>query len=538
MGNILLKICKCINCKKKNRSDYILLPTEGGSNYLSQISVDVDILDVNAIKIKSSNIVQENKCIINEYYEELENLGEGSYGIVMKVKHKLTYEIHAMKVINKSHIIFGVKESDILNEIKILKSLDHMNILKIFEFFKDQNWYYLITEYCEEGDLFNKLQSEKKRRFDETMACSIMKQLLNAVSYLHSKKVFHGDIKLENILVDSSSYKNSTFRSKENAKLFDIKIIDFGCSKIFCKDLEDIGIIGSANYIAPEVLENNQNEISDIWSCGVVMYILLSGRMPFSGENDQEILQEVKKGKFSLEISEFNFVSNEALDLIKGLMAYNPKERFSAKNSLRHPWFKLNNLSLDLKEFPKAKEVLENLLNFNANRKFQQAVITFIVHNLIKSEEINDLRHIFKTIDSDSDGRISKKDISSAYEIVLDKKLSNFEIENLMKAVDHDNNGYIEYEEFLRGTVDKKLILNEKNLKKAFDFFDLDSNGFISPQEIKQIIAGGKTLSDEIIGEVLKEIGFENKKEINYNEFKLIINEIFENPIKNIEEIE
>ena len=148
--------CKnCKNCKKKNydessSNEYIQLRTEGdGSNYLSHISLDVDmdILNIDAIKIKSSNIIKENKCIIDEYYDQQENLGEGSYGIVIKVKQKLTQEIRAMKVINKSHIIFGVKESEILNEIKILKNLDHMNILKIFEFFKDENWYYIITEY-------------------------------------------------------------------------------------------------------------------------------------------------------------------------------------------------------------------------------------------------------------------------------------------------------------------------------------------------------------------------------------------------------
>jgi calcium-dependent protein kinase len=453
-----------------------------------------------------------------------------------------------MKIINKSHIIFGVNEQDIKNEIRILKSLDHMNILKIYEFFKDQNFYYIITEYFQEGDLFTKLISEKKRRFDETVVWNIMKQLLNAVSYLHSKKVFHGDIKLENILVDSSSYSNSSFRNLENAKLFDIKIIDFGCSKIFCKDLDDnIGLKGSANYIAPEVLENNQEEISDIWSCGVVMYILLSGKMPFGGDNDLEILNNVKKGKFSLEISEFNIISNSAIDLIKGLMTYNAKERLTAKSALKHPWFKKNNssfINFNLKEFPIAKEVLENLLNFNANGKFQQAVITFIVHNLIKSEDINDLRHIFKIIDSDNDGRISIKDISNAFLLVLDKRLNNSEIENLMKAVDHDNNGYIEYEEFLRGTIDKKLILNENNLIKAFDFFDTDSNGLISSKEIIQIISDGKNLSDEVIEEVLREIGldkfekFENKNTegINFNEFKLIINQIFEIPIKNYED--
>jgi len=169
----------------------------------------MNVANVGLIRIKPSNFIKENKCLPDEFYDRLEHIGEGSYGLVIKVKPKLTNEVRAMKMINKQSIIFGVKEADILNEIKILKSLDHPNIIKIYEFFKDEKFYYIISEFCEEGDLLTQLEAQKNGVFSEKLACNIMKQILSSVAYLHSKKIFHGDLKLENILVDSSYYKSN-----------------------------------------------------------------------------------------------------------------------------------------------------------------------------------------------------------------------------------------------------------------------------------------------------------------------------------------
>lgn len=537
MGNFCKKVFWCFNSKKRDPFDYLPISTEAHDLYHSQLtSIDMNVANVGLIRIRPSNFIKENKCLPDEFYDRLEHIGEGSYGLVVKVKPKLTNEVRAMKIISKQNIIFGVKEADILNEIKILKSLDHPNIIKIYEFFKDESFYYIISEFCEEGDLVTKMEAQKNGVFTEKVACNIMKQILSAVGYLHSKKIFHGDLKLENILVDSSYYKNSwggyshnsqNFALSENRNLFDIKLIDFGCSKIFAKEYDMTDVIGSSCYLAPEVLENNYDELCDIWSCGVIMFILLSGKMPFSGRTEEEILENVSKGKFDLKQKEFLKVSLEAKDLICKLLTYNPKQRPNARAALRHPWFKVNSEKPILSDIPNVKQALENLLKFRAERKFQQAVITFITHNLIRSEEVNNLRKIFECIDRDSDARINKADIKHAFLEVFGRKLEGSEMEQLFKNIDHDNSGYIEYEEFIRATISKETVLNEDNLRMGFNLFDIDSNGFISAEEINKTIGGGKSIPDNLMVELLAEIGKDFGHEICFEEYKKIMKKIF-----------
>lgn len=539
MGNCCKKLFWCFNSKKRDPFDYLPISCEAQDIYHSDLtSIDMNVANVGLIRIKSSHFIKENKCLPDEFYDRLEHIGEGAYGLVVKVKPKLTNEVRAMKIISKQSIIFGVKETDILNEIKILKSLDHPNIIKIYEFFKDESFYYIISEFCEEGDLLTKMEAQKNGVFSEKIACNIMKQIFSAVGYLHSKKIFHGDLKLENILVDSSYYKSSSsgfssqnssnkFNFHANKTLFDIKLIDFGCSKIFAKEFDMTDVIGSACYLAPEVLENNYDELCDIWSCGVIMFILLSGKMPFQGQTEDEILKNVSKGKFDLKQKEFLKVSLEAKDLIGKLLTYDPKHRPNARAALRHPWFKVNSEKQILNEIPNVKQALHNLLKFGAERKFQQAVITFITHNLIKSEEVNNLRKIFECIDRDSDARINKADIKHAFFEVFGRKLEASEIELLFKNIDHDNSGFIEYEEFIRATISKEIVLNEDNLKMGFSLFDIDKSGFISAEEINKTIGGGKSIPDNLMVELLAEIGKDFGQEICFEEYKIIMNKIF-----------
>lgn len=541
MGNCFKKVFGCFKSKKKLSFDYLPLSHNGTEVCLSQYtSIDMNVTNVGLIRIKPSNFIIEKKCLPDEYYDRLEHIGEGSYGLVIKVKPKLTDEIRAMKIISKQNIIFGVKESDILTEIKILKSLDHPNIIKIFEFFKDENFYYIINEYCEEGDLLTKLDLQANKNFNEKTACNIMKQILSAVGYLHSRKIIHGDLKLENILVDKSPYKSGNYKSLtssnlsyEKCDLFDIKLIDFGCSKIFSKEFDMTDIIGSACYLAPEVLKNDFNESCDIWSCGVILYVLLSGKMPFTGESEEEILENVSKGQVDLSHKEFLKVSLEAKDLICKLLTYNPKERPNARSALRHPWFKTNSEKFNIKEIKNVAQALENLLSFSAERKFQQAVITYITHNLIKSEEVNNLRRIFECIDRDFDGRINKSDVKHAFLEVFGRKLEDYQIELMMKNIDHDNSGFIEYEEFLRATISRDLIFNEENLKMGFNLFDIDCNGYISAEEINKTIGGGKSLPDNLMVELLAEIGKDFETEISFDEYRKIMNKVLINNLKN-----
>ena len=211
----------------------------------------------------------------------------------------------------------------ILNEINILKTLDHPNILKIFGFYSSKESYSLVTELCDGGELFNEIIDNGP--FNENYSAYVMFQIFSAINYCHGMKIVHRDLKPENILIIARN---------ENG-LPRVKVADFGTSKMFEKGVVQKKLVGSTYYIA-----KHYDEKCDLWSCGVIMYILLSGRPPFPGDSDKEIMEKVALGKYDLEESPFDQLSNSGKDLIKKLLIKDPKKRITASEALTHPWFK------------------------------------------------------------------------------------------------------------------------------------------------------------------------------------------------------
>mmetsp|Transcript_36748 Transcript_36748/g.27201 ORF Transcript_36748/g.27201 Transcript_36748/m.27201 type:complete len:212 (-) Transcript_36748:675-1310(-) len=200
-------------------------------------------------------------------------------------------------------------------EIDILRNLDHPNIVKLYEVFEDKNYIYLVTELCTGGELFDEIIV--KQHFSEVDAAKVIQQVLSAVSYCHKNKVVHRDLKPENILLDS---KNNDI----------IKIIDFGTSQVFSPDTKLHQALGTPYYIAPEVLRGEYDEKCDVWSIGVILYILLCGQPPFNGAKDKDILKKVKEGKFTYSDEIWKKRSAESMDLINRCLTLNPDERLSA----------------------------------------------------------------------------------------------------------------------------------------------------------------------------------------------------------------
>lgn len=491
--------------------------------YKSISNTNLEIQDINDLKIKASNFIRRRSCLPSDMYENIIIIGEGAFGKVMKVRHIRNKEIRAMKIIMKSLIVEGMSDVEVHNEINILKSLDHPNIIKIYEFFIDTKNIYIVTELCEAGDLYNRISS--MNYFSEKIVCHIMRQILSAVAYLHSKNIFHGDLKLENILIDSSSKYNEKLN-----EFFDIKLIDFGCSRIFSSNKRFNELIGTAYYVAPEVLQNSYNEKCDIWSCGIITYILLSGIPPYDGKSECEILNNILcKKPIDYGLSVFKEVSKMAMDLMSNMLNYDQEKRPSAAKMLRHRWFNIQRTnSIDFLDKTYTKQVLSNLKNFRTEQKFQQAVITFITHNFAKREEMKKLRDIFRYLDRDGDGRISVGELRDS---LYDEcgEVESKEAEGIMAKIDLDQNGFIEYEEFLSATIEKSIFLSEINLKQAFDLFDIDKGGSISPDEVRNIISGGKVISDEVVKDLLKGVNKNMDDEISYEDFKNLMYKIMDN---------
>ena len=383
--------------------------------------------------------------------------------------------------------IDGEDEAALIKEIEIIKSLDHPNIMKVYEYFDYNDCLYIVSELCTGGELFDKIQSNKC--LNEKVAGYVMKQILSAVEFCHKNKIIHRDLKPENILIESEEEVRKEF--------FSIKIIDFGTSDKLVKGKMLKKQIGTPLYIAPEVLEGDYNEKCDLWSCGVILYMMLCGEAPFKGDTDEEIYSSIRRGIINFNQEEWDYISNDAKDLIKKLLTIDFNQRISAKEALNHSWIvKMKNerQKLDTNILIKA---IENIRKYSATKKLQQASLAYIVHNLILKKDTDDLRRIFIYFDDDADGRLTKDELIKGLNLILNEDESEKEVNRLMDIIDVDGNGSIEYEEFLRAGLDKSIILTEENLKTAFQMFDICHRNRINSKELKEVLGSGAQNVDD-----------------------------------------
>lgn len=469
----------------------------------------------NSMLVHSKNLVLEKKSNIKDNYKILCKLGEGSFGSVYKVLDIDTKIIRAMKVIKKDTLKEQDDEQKFLKEIEILVSIDHPNIVKIFEYYTDSHNFYLIIEFVTGGELYNEIT--KWTDFSEQKAAFIMRQLISAVFYLHSRNIVHRDIKPENIMVE---------KLRKNKEEFSIKLIDFGT----CNYLEEGNflkqVVGTPYFVAPEVLDEHYDHKCDVWSMGVTLFILLCGFPPFMGRNPTEIFGEIKNRKLSFAHKEFNDVSEEARNLMSQMMQKDPKNRISAGDCLQHVWLKKFETE-EVLEGSMLKTVLNNIKKFNIKEKFQQTAIAYIVHLVQNTKENEQLKTIFSMIDLNGDGRLTYDELREGFAKVFGESLTDYEFEQIVSKIDQDEDGFIGYEEFLRVALDQKIILTEQNLKMAFNKFDENGDGALSVEELK-IVMGAH--DDPFFRQFVNTLCPDNEGNITYDRFcylmRSLVNEI------------
>ena len=448
----------------------------------------------------------------DKYYKKIKDLGSGSYGAVYLAKNVIMDNIVAIKTIEKTEDNM-VDDLEIKNEINILKQLSHPNIVKVYEFFDTILYYYIVTEYCKKGELFSYI----KNRYTERQLAVLFYQVFSGLCYLHEKKIIHRDLKLENIMV--SEIEKDILTGEE---YFWIKIIDFGTAKIFEKNKTEKSIIGSSYYIAPEVLKQKYNEKCDTWSVGVILYMTLVGVAPFDGKSDDEIIKRIKIGKFNKSNSRFVEHSEEAKDLVYKLLEKNIEKRYSAKEALNHPWFEKyggRNLFCNFKQ-EDIKQYIENLFNYKYHSKLQELVIAFLVHNLSNNDETNIILKMFRYFNKAGDCKLTKSELTLGLYKYKDKQEVDEMVDLIFSRLDGDNNGYIEYEEFLRVCIDKTNLMTRENLKYAFKFLDKDNTKTLDAQKIISAFLTKPNKEFEAVFNVtLKEVDKDGDGIIGFNEF-------------------
>jgi len=460
--------------------------------------------DIKEGGIGKAMFVCDNDGKLTDFYDvDKKKIGEGSYGTVSKATNKSTGALRAVKSISKVQM---KKHDRFKEEIAIMKMMDHPNIIKLYESFQDSRCFYVVMELCVGGELFDRIID--LGHFTEVQAAIVMKQIVQAIFYMHENKVCHRDLKPENFL----------FSGKEALEKSLLKIIDFGLSCKFQEGQSLTTKAGTPYYVAPQVLAGKYDQASDLWSCGVIMYVLLCGYPPFYGESDAEVLSKVRLGNFSFNAADWKNISDDAKNLIRMLLKMNPRDRYCAEQALNHDWIK--------NKAPKATNAnlqegfVDNLRGFRSQNKLKKAALQCIA-NQLSDTQIKNLRETFMSLDSNGDGLLTVNELKEGLAKAGLKEIPP-DLQDIMQHIDSDGSGVIDYTEFLAATLDKKLYLQEDVCWAAFRIFDKNGDGKICEQELKEVLGDqdvGNVVGADRLKELMSQIDANNDGMIDFTEF-------------------
>lgn len=468
----------------------------------SKLKLSKKSISSRQVSIKATTFTRLSLNDTYSQYVVVKKLGSGAFAEVFLSFHKPTKTERAVKHIRKEALSNCQKDSKfLLKEFQILRELDHPSILKCFEIFESDLFYYVSTEYCPGGDLFSEIV--KLSKFTEKQAAMIMFQLLSVLVYCHDKRVTHRDLKPENILL------------LETGEELSIKVADFGNSIIFNPDKRLSGCFGSAYYLAPEIFTDSYNEKCDIWSAGIILYIMLTGRPPYPGRSNEAILNCVRDSPLKITALNTMGLSPNAVDMLKSLLRLNMNLRPSAKEAIQHPWITNNRQG----KSENIELALQNLRDFNCNSKLREAVHVYIASQISSHQDLKFFKKCFQEIDKNGDGRITKDELFEEYSKRMSKEEAEKISYEIVNRLDQDEDGNIDYTEFLASCIERQKQISLDNLEIAFNMFDIDRSGTITINEIKMILNDGENQDDAIYQEILNEADSNGDGVIDLKEF-------------------
>jgi len=453
--------------------------------------------------LSHAGFIIDNPGKITEFYDiDKKKLGEGSYGSVSKCTNKSTGVTRAVKSISKAQM----KNLDrFKQEIAIMKIMDHPNIIKLYESFEDHRNIYLVMELSTGGELFDRIIDAG--HFTEVQAAIVMQHMFRAIFYMHENHICHRDLKPENFL----------FSTKDPIEKCTLKVIDFGLACKFAVNQVLTTKAGTPYYVAPQVLAGKYDQSSDLWSLGVIMYVVLCGYPPFYGETDADVLAKVRLGNFSFNAADWKSISEDAKNLIRMLLKMNPRDRYTAEQALNHVWVrnkapKSGNVALQ-------SSLMDNLRGFRSQNKLKKAALHVIASQLGESQ-IKALRDTFMALDENGDGLLTVNEMKEGLNRCGLKEIPP-DLQQIMEEVDSDGSGVIDYTEFLAATLDKKVYMAEDVCWQAFRIFDRNGDGKIDKAEIANVLNDSDVQSTAAkdLAEIMKDIDTNGDGEIDFQEF-------------------
>ncbi|CAE7042195.1 CPK4 [Symbiodinium natans] len=389
------------------------------------------------------------------------------------------------------------KKAQLESEVGIYLCMDHPHITRLFDVYEADDYLYLVMECMEGGELFDRVTTLK--RFTERDAADAVTQMLLALNYIHSHGIVHRDLKLENFLYESKTSNH-------------LKLIDFGFSKVWDPNIKMHVSCGTLAYVAPEVLKKDYGSQCDIWSLGVIAFVLLSGYMPFSGSESVQT-KNIAAGNYILKPERWSSVSIEGRQFVKAVLEVNPQKRLTAATALQHVWIKNRHDLVPWKDVDDG--VVEALRKFGHTSKFRRACMEMMAWSL-SQEERAQVQEAFIALDHSQQGTIKLADLKQVMEEKFN--VSEGEARKCFDALDTNHDEEIHYSDFLAAMVSTRISLHDHLLKATFKKFDVDSSGYITAANLREVL--GDTFEGEQVEKLLSEADILKDNRISYSEFK------------------
>lgn len=558
-----------------------------------------------------------------DVYEKDAKLGQGQFGVVHRVRERRTGALRCCKTISKTRQHSGVPAEFVQTEISILRQLDHPNVVKLYETFEDASSIYLIFELIEGEELLKLLlrRGKEGKAMTEREAARILKPALSSIAHCHARRIMHKDLKPENIMVVGG---------EEGVKTGDVKVIDFGLSEIFVPGSASTQAAGTPYYMAPEVFHCKFNYKCDVWSVGVLMYLLLTAHLPFDAPDKEKYIKVVNSNAVSFPRKLFEHISKDAVYLIKRMLTKDPAQRPTASQVLSDPWFSKfyddddrvamvniekeyarsvaspsngpmsppaspsrtacaspcpidNKFSLDgcpvtphrlegvqgldchfrplsnqspLASAPQSPNIRtaanplqsgsvspshnsqldsapasplryltkqgSKFLRFSKQTPFARICLNLVSMSL-PFDAILNAPVVFRALDNDHDGLLSETELAEA---LLQLGVPDDEIPQMIDSMDVDDSGEISYSEFVAALIDTTSPEFERSLYSVFRRFDLNNDGFITKEELGQLLAVGglamdasRTNGGSPVDRIMTEIDPQGKGSVSFNAF-------------------
>ena len=455
---------------------------------------------------KKRRVTQSKNKDIRKSYEFISMLGNGSFGKVRLYRDRnykdLLFAIKTLKKEGIPQYQFNLLKS----EVNILSNLDHPNIVKYFGTFEDEFFIHIVMEYLKGHDLDKIIALKNYTGFDEKNMCQIIQQLLKALYFIHSKNIIHRDIKPENVL----------FSNKRNYS--SLKLIDFGLAT-FSK--EDNKSVGTPFYMSPETIDGNSTFQSDIWSVGVIVYQMITGQLPFKGDDkDNKILyKKIQTEDYNKEfLNEFE-CSDEVKDFIFKSLQKDLKLRMTTQEGLNHPWIqKFCTKNIDSSYLN--NETIRLFVEFSRKTLLQKEIYYFIA-KVSNETDIDKYKSFFNQLDSQNMGSLSLEDIKEGFER-NDLEIEENILEEIFDGLNFHKSGKINYSEFLSALVSSKNFAKEEKLISVFNLLreNEQNRNYIT---FDSLLNAEKALNLNINEVEIKQCFKEYDNEINFEEFKKLI---------------